>query len=212
MLARRLLIALAVLMALTALAASLAPRKTAPQREASATRRRPSQAAREPVEETLDAAAEGQRVVARVGQTVTIIVRSDTLDTVTLAELGAETTEPDSPAHFELLADAPGTYPIELLEADRPDRRARDPRVGSTKGGPRTARPWSHGVAWSCDYQLEPLQPPPRGRAGAGVGRTGRVGDGERARAAVGLRLGDDGVARRGLGRDLDLTGAGSRC
>ena len=58
-------------------------------------------------------------MVARVGQTVTIIVRSDTLDTVSLAELGAETTEPDSPAHFEVLADAPGSYPIELLQAGR---------------------------------------------------------------------------------------------
>ena len=56
---------------------------------------------------------------AKVGQTVTIVVRSDTLDTVSLAELGAETTEPDSPAHFEVLADAPGSYPIELLQAGR---------------------------------------------------------------------------------------------
>ena len=57
--------------------------------------------------------------MARVGQTVTIVVRSEELDTVSLAELGVETTEPDSPARFDLLADAPGTYPIELLEADR---------------------------------------------------------------------------------------------
>ena len=36
-----------------------------------------------------------------------------------MAEVGFETTEPDSPARFELLAEVPGTYPIELLEADR---------------------------------------------------------------------------------------------
>ena len=119
MLARRLLIALAVLMALTALTASLAPRETAPQHEDSATPAAPATPARGPVEETLDAGGEGQRVVARVGQDVTIIVRSEELDTVSLGEVGVETTEPDSPARFELLADVPGTYPIELLEADR---------------------------------------------------------------------------------------------
>ena len=120
MLARRLLIALAVLMALTALTASLAPRETrASARTHSATPAAPLAPAPEPVEETLDAGGEGQRVVARVGQNVTIVVRSEELDTVSLGDLGIETTEPDSPARFELLADAPGTYPIELLEADR---------------------------------------------------------------------------------------------
>lgn len=119
MLARRLLIALAVLMLLTALAASVAPRESAVRDDTAATPSAPATATVEPVQETLDASAEGQRVQARVGQTVTIIVRSDTLDTVSLADMGAETTEPDSPARFELLADVPGSYPIELLEADR---------------------------------------------------------------------------------------------
>ena len=119
MLARRLLLALAVLMLLTALAASLAPRKTALQGDSAATPAAPAEPAVEPVQQTLDASAEGQRVLARVGQTVTIVVRSDTLDTVSLAEVGSETTEPDSPARFELLADVPGSYPIELLEAGR---------------------------------------------------------------------------------------------
>jgi plastocyanin len=119
MLARRLLIALAVLMLLTALAASLAPRESAVRDDTAATPAAPATATVEPVQETLDASAEGQRVEARVGQTVTIVVRSDTLDTVSLAEMGAETTEPDSPARFELLADTPGSYPIELLESGR---------------------------------------------------------------------------------------------
>ena len=119
MLARRLLIALAVLMLLTALAASVAPRETALQDDSAATPAAPAAPTAEPVQETLDASAEGQRVLARVGQTVTIVVRSDTLDTVSLAEMGAETTEPDSPARFELLADTPGSYPIELLESGR---------------------------------------------------------------------------------------------
>ena len=119
MLARRLLIALAVLMLLTALAASVAPRESAVQDDTAATPAAPATATVEPVQATLDASAKDQRVQARVGQTVTIVVRSDTLDTVSLTDLGAETTEPDSPARFELLADGPGSYPIELLEADR---------------------------------------------------------------------------------------------
>jgi hypothetical protein len=117
MLARRLLIALALLMVITALAAGLAPRESAMDDDSPA----PSTAAvvQEPVMQTLDAQAEGQRVEAEVGQIVRIVVTSDELDTVSMAELGFETTEPDSPARFELLADAPGSYPIELLQAGR---------------------------------------------------------------------------------------------
>ena len=119
MLARRLLIALAVLMALTALAASVAPREEALREDDAPAQAAPPASAREPVQETLDAGGEGQRVVARVGQDVMIVVRSEELDTVELTDVGAEPVEPDSPARFELLADVPGTYPIELLEAER---------------------------------------------------------------------------------------------
>lgn len=120
MLARRLLIALAVLMALTALAAGVAPRESALRDDASPTppaaSGEPSEA---PVEATLDAESEGQRVEARVGQIVRIVVRSAALDSVALAEVGTKTAEPDSPARFELLAEVPGSYAIELLEAER---------------------------------------------------------------------------------------------
>jgi hypothetical protein len=119
MLARRLLFALAVLLALTALAAALAPRPTAPRDDAAATPSAPSAPARAPVEETLDAEASGQKVSARVGQSVTIVIEADELDSVSLAEVGTKTAEPGSPARFELLADVPGSYPIDLLEADR---------------------------------------------------------------------------------------------
>ena len=119
MLARRLLIALALLMALTALAAGLAPRKSPLSDTPSPTSPAISQAAAEPVEKTLDAQADDQRVDARVGQIVRITVNTDELDSVELGELGTETADPESPAHFEILADAPGTYPIELLQAER---------------------------------------------------------------------------------------------
>ena len=119
MLARRLLIALAALMVMTALAAALAPRESPLRETPSPTSPARSQAAAEPVEATLDAQADGQRVEAEVGQPVTIVVRTDELASVELGDMGTETADPDSPAHFELLADVPGTYPIELLEADR---------------------------------------------------------------------------------------------
>ena len=119
MLARRLLFALAVLMALTALAAGLAPRPTQPGDGGQATSTPSGEPAPEPVEATLDAQSEGQRVQARVGQVVRIVVNSTELDSVSLAEVGTETAEPDSPARFELLAEVPGSYGIDLLEAER---------------------------------------------------------------------------------------------
>ena len=119
MLARRLLIALAVLLVVTALAAGLAPRDSPLRTTPSPTSPALSQAAAEPVDVTLDAQEEGQRVDAEVGQLVTIVVRSDELASVSFADLGTETADPESPARFEWLADTPGTYSIELLESER---------------------------------------------------------------------------------------------
>jgi hypothetical protein len=119
MLARRLLIALALLMAITALAAGVAPRESAQRDDSTPTPSASAEPAAEPVEATLDAQSEGQRVEAQVGQMVRIVVESDELDSVELAELGTETADPESPAIFELLAEVPGNYPIELLQAER---------------------------------------------------------------------------------------------
>ena len=119
MLARRLLIALALLMVITALAAGIAPRESAMDGDSPSPSATAGEVAQEPVMQTLDAQADDQRVEAKVGQIVRIVVTSDELDTVSMADVGFETTEPDSPARFELLADVPGTYPIKLLEADR---------------------------------------------------------------------------------------------
>jgi hypothetical protein len=115
-LARRLLLALAVLMAVTALAAGLAPRESPLEDGPPSAASEPAPA---PVEETLDAQDEGQRVEAEVGQIVRIVVRSAELESISLAELGTETAEPDSPARFELLAEVPGTYAIETVESGR---------------------------------------------------------------------------------------------
>jgi hypothetical protein len=118
MVARRLLIVLAVLLGLTALAAGVAPRSTldhdAPPPVAAAPTPAPATGT---VQKTLDAQSTGQRVEARIGQTVTITVKSDTLETVTLDQYGDKTAEPDSAAQFELLADVPGSYPITLQDS-----------------------------------------------------------------------------------------------
>ena len=106
-------------MAITALAAGLAPRDSALREDASPTSQASVAPTAEPVEATLDAASEGQRVQAEVGQIVRIVVNTDELDSVQLADFGTETADPESPARFELLAEDPGTYPIELLEAER---------------------------------------------------------------------------------------------
>jgi hypothetical protein len=120
MLARRLLILLAVLLGLTALAAGVAPRKpvdratTAPSVPSA-----PGTEAGRPLERTIRTSSEGERIDVSVGQTVVITVVADELETVSLEEYGNEPVEPDSPARFEILADVPGTYAIELLGSGR---------------------------------------------------------------------------------------------
>jgi hypothetical protein len=52
--------------------------------------------------------------VIHTGQTLELTVKSDTLQTVNLAEYGDQTAEPDSPAHWEVYADAPGSYALTL--------------------------------------------------------------------------------------------------
>ena len=121
MVARRLLIVLAVLLGLTALAAGVAPRErlttdSGDEPVAVAPTAEPESGH---VQKTLDAGASGQRVAAHIGETVTLTVRSDTLEAISLAEYGTQTAEPDSPAHFELLADVPGSYSIDALESER---------------------------------------------------------------------------------------------
>jgi hypothetical protein len=119
-LARRLLIALAVLMALTALAASVSPRPEDARQDAAAA---PGATAtpQPPVEATLSADPEaGERLIeAERGQTVRLTIRGDELATVAIGELEVEVVDPESPALFELLADVPGDYPITLLESER---------------------------------------------------------------------------------------------
>jgi hypothetical protein len=132
-LGRRLLVLFAVLLGMTALVTSLAPRPTlrdggvarnssptpspsptpAPEPAAGATRR---------IEQTISADA-GQpraRVRARVGDILMLTVRGDVLDGVQIEELGKlEPIEPGSPARFEMLLEEQGELRVGLVDAER---------------------------------------------------------------------------------------------
>ena len=126
MLGRRFLLLVAVLMGLTALAASLAPRepllREQGQRAATPTPTpTPSPVpdkAVQPVARTIDADENPKRVSVRQGQIVQLMVLSSEVDSVMVLD-EIEPVEEESPAEFDILADEPGEYPITLLDADR---------------------------------------------------------------------------------------------
>jgi hypothetical protein len=122
MLGRRFLLLVAVLMGLTALAASVAPREPADRGNAgsAATPTAPAGEAKqlESVSKRLNTAEGVTRVVVDEGDLVDLEVSGSELDTVSLLD-EIVAIDPDSPAIFQLLADEPGEYPIELVEAER---------------------------------------------------------------------------------------------
>ncbi len=126
MLGRRLLVLMAVLLGLTALATSLAPRPGLAGRDAGSTPA-PTAAASPPgasrvITRTVVADPGRTPAIVRVnvGDTLELDVKGDVLDSVEIEGLNEiSTLEPGSPAHIELLADAPGRYAIHLLDANR---------------------------------------------------------------------------------------------
>jgi hypothetical protein len=121
MLGRRFLILVAVLMGLTALAASLAPRQPV-TREGRETPTATPATAGSPtfttVHKTLSTATGDARVSVRAGDVVELEVVGKERDSVMV--LGRiDTIDPTTPARFSLLADEHGEHPIELLGAGR---------------------------------------------------------------------------------------------
>jgi hypothetical protein len=121
---RRMLLLVALLMGLTALAASVAPRQPRPDRERAPEPTRAPAVPREGriVERTISvsASAEPKRVQARVGDIVRLEVSGPVLDAVVLEGFDrVEGIAPEAPARFNLLAEAAGTHRITLREADR---------------------------------------------------------------------------------------------
>jgi hypothetical protein len=127
MFGRRLIILVAVLMGLTALAASVAPppqtRRPAasPTPPPASTAPAPPPASAGVVTRHLDATTPGAPVTIRVarGDTLELAVDVSEPDTVALDDLDLQAATPGSPARFELLADTPGEFPLRLLEAER---------------------------------------------------------------------------------------------
>jgi hypothetical protein len=133
-LGRRLLVLFAVLLGLTALVTSLAPRPTtvrgpgAVQRPSpsatpdSTTPAEPAAGASRRIEQTIsaDPGRPRARVRARVGDVLELTVKGDVLDGVQIEELGElEPVEPGSPARFELLLERQGELRVELVDAER---------------------------------------------------------------------------------------------
>jgi hypothetical protein len=129
-LGRRLLVMFAVLLGLTALVTSLAPRPTV--RQGGLAQPTPSPAATpspEPpaggsqrVEQTIsaDTGRERARVRVRVGDVLHLTVRGDVFDGVAIEELGKlEPIEPGSPARFEFLLEREGELRVSLVDAER---------------------------------------------------------------------------------------------
>jgi hypothetical protein len=119
MLGRRFLILVAVLMGLTALAASLAPQPAVREQRSEPT---PTPAPGSPtlvtVREELSTADPRARVTVREGDLVELTVSGPESDSVMLLDR-MDTIHPTSPARFSLLATEPGEHPIELVDAGR---------------------------------------------------------------------------------------------
>jgi hypothetical protein len=117
MTARRLLVAAALLMGLTALGAGL----SAPSRRlrSDGVTLAPAVTAAPVVVRTLDA-AHPRTVAVHQGQQLELTVRSSVLDAVELVGLDElQAISPETPAVFNLIADRPGRYPVVLTQAGR---------------------------------------------------------------------------------------------
>lgn len=136
MLLRRLLLFVAVLLGLTALAASIAPREStreggnepaqvkplpSPSPSPGAARRQPPPPGVDVRATLSERALKTRRVRARVGQVVRLEVQAFSTDFVAIKDIGVmEPTDPDAPTELEFLADRTGTFAVTVSERDRP--------------------------------------------------------------------------------------------
>jgi hypothetical protein len=122
MLARRMLVFVAILMGLTALAAGLSTPPGARLGEPSPepVLGAPTHPATPAIERTLDLGAPPQTVAVNQGDELRLTVEGDALDTVELVGMDQlAAIAPETPAVFDLLADRPGSYPIRLVGSGR---------------------------------------------------------------------------------------------
>lgn len=132
MLGRRFLLLVALLMGLTAVAASLAPRQATVTPRAPTTTPAPPAATTEAPEleavtgaprtvtRAVDAEAAPSRIAVREGDTLVLEVSAGEVGSVILDGIDRiEPVDPDSPARFEVLMDDPGSYALRLLDSGR---------------------------------------------------------------------------------------------
>ena len=118
MLGRRFLILVAVLMGMTALAASVAPRQPVSQEERESTPTPAPAGASTLVTVEKELTTSDANLTVQEGDLVELTISGPERDSVMLLNR-MDTIHPESPARFSLLADEPGEYPIELVDADR---------------------------------------------------------------------------------------------
>ena len=126
MLGRRFLLLVVVLMGLTALAATIAPRepliRDGARRTATPTPTPTVEAtAATPVHDvsrTLMITADPGRITVKQGALLELTVKGDELGNVSLMDQ-IQPIERDSPAIFNVLADTPGEYPIAMVDEGR---------------------------------------------------------------------------------------------
>ena len=121
MLGRRFLILVAVLMGMTALAASVAPRQPVAPQDRQESTPTPAPAGTPTlvrVQKEISTTDADARVSVREGDLVELTISGRERDSVRMLDR-MDTIHPKSPARFSLLAGEPGEYPIELVEADR---------------------------------------------------------------------------------------------
>jgi len=126
MLGRRFLLLVVVLMGLTALAATIAPRepliRDGARRTATPTPAPTLEAnAAKPVHEvsrTLMITADPGRITVKQGTLLELTVKGDKLGNLSLMDQ-IQPIERDSPAIFNVLADTPGDFPIAMVDENR---------------------------------------------------------------------------------------------
>jgi len=119
MLGRRFLILVAVLMGMTALAASVAPRQPATQQERREATPAPTPAGTSTfVTVRKELTTSKADVTVSQGDLVELTISGPERDSVMLLNR-MDTIHPQSPARFSVLAGEPGEYPIELVDEGR---------------------------------------------------------------------------------------------
>jgi hypothetical protein len=167
MAARRLIVAMIVLLVLSSVAAALVPvdsrtdvSSTETETETTLDRPGPSgELHRETLRAgaNLRAGAKPDRIVIKLGDQLVLRVSSPVPEEVEIPALGEiAPVDPDAPAHFDLLPFEAGRYPVRLVDARRtvgvivvePRRRERKRDSGSDQpGGSSTDSPGSSTTA-----------------------------------------------------------------